>query len=49
MSKLSYKNKVYLYRAGAYSYAVPPVATTLWSEGDWINYIDKCGVWKPNS
>lgn len=37
--------KVAAYRRGLYSIPVPPVCTTAWGEGAWINYIDSYGVW----
>lgn len=38
-------SKLALYRAGAYSFPVPPVTHAAWSEQDWINYIDNHGRW----
>lgn len=37
--------KVREYRAGRYSFPPPPVCHALWTESDWIRYIDAHGRW----
>lgn len=39
------RTKVELYRAGAYSFPVPPVCPVGWSEQNWIDFIDSRGRW----
>lgn len=34
------------YDNGWYSMPVPPVSTHLWTQGDWIGYINRDGVWQ---
>lgn len=34
-----------LYRKGLYLMPVPPVCTVMWTESDWINFIDNQGRW----
>lgn len=37
--------KLEAYKAGNYKFKCPPVTTRLWSDNDWINYIDACQGW----
>lgn len=37
--------KKMLYRAGKYTFKVPPVRHEKWTEDDWIRYIDRNGGW----
>ena len=37
-----------MYLRGWYRFEVPPVHNTLWSDQDWINWIDRNGEWLPN-
>jgi hypothetical protein len=39
------EEKLTKYRAGLYKMPVPPVCTILWIEENWIEYIDREGVW----
>lgn len=45
--ELDREQKRKLYRAGRYSFPVPPVHHSLWTEDNWIDYIDRYGKWWP--
>lgn len=38
-------SKLEAYRKGKYIMPTPPVDTKLWSNTDWVNYIDREGSW----
>lgn len=44
---MNYEEKVKLFREGLYRMPVPPVTTELWSEKNWIDFIDSQGEWNP--
>lgn len=44
---MTYDEKLRLYRAGRYLFQPPPVMCAMWTEADWVRYIDNCGKWLP--
>lgn len=38
-------SKLEAYRQGKYIMPTPPVGTKLWSDQDWVNFIDRDGSW----
>ena len=42
---MSFTDKLALYEAGKFSCEVPPVPHALWSDSDWVRWIDSHGKW----
>ena len=40
------QKKIDLYRKGHYGFSCPSVCTMMWTEKDWIAYIDACEGWR---
>ena len=42
---LTDEQKTELYRAGKYTFPIPPVCHAKWDEAAWIRYVDAHGRW----